>query len=448
MRKLAGWVFDAYDDIDGHILRSFYPTADAVPDLVKTAEHLDEERIRTLPDDLFALVLFEEGHKLKKYATIDAGNTTLSVLYLLKQAHLLPSEAVKVAANNLIAACQEQGIKVPEQLKVAAHSGTSMVSGKTQKPYAKGAKSKPITFSQAHSQKESEDSPQLGKHDAANDDVDQRTNMNSVQGSNFVEMPLFPGKEKQAAPEGVEVRTKQKSWRQAPYVDVTGWDPGAATASETVAPQQTLLDGHYPIDGYDQVKTASVYFTEHWKQFHPRDRHEYCVKLAARMEELGIRVPEDVARYGSTTYAADSDAYVESRRGWLHDEFKPALDMLVEKRAHVSPETFAEALSEFDDMSGLRWHWDVQIPDPWISTFGPSIEKLAEDNWVFDDGGAHIREVDLANLARNGGEFMQKAFGPEFFETFRRSPKATFEKQSKEIKIVLARAAMDARSFS
>ena len=172
--------------------------------------------------------------------------------------------------------------------------------------------------------------------------------MNSVRGTNYLQMPIISEKEKEktAAQEGAETRTKQKSWRQLPYVDVSGWDPAAAVDPETIPAEQTLLEGHYPIDGYDQVKTASVYFHDHWKQFHPRQRHEYCVKLASRMEELGLDVPDDISRYGSTTYAADADSWVEARKSWVQDEYKPALEMLLEKRAQVSPDTFAEALAD------------------------------------------------------------------------------------------------------
>jgi hypothetical protein len=521
MRKLAGYVFDTYDDVDGQVLRSLVPSTDDLPDFVKTASRLTEDQVNKVSDDHFALVMVDQGVKMKKYATVDKGNTVLSVMYLLKQAHLLPPLAVKIAAGNLIDACQHHQLAVPAQLKLAAETGLSPVSGKSQRPY-KNLKVSHIQFPNTETPNESTTNPQLGRHDAANADVDQRTNLKSIQGTNMLEVPPFPQKEKiktamalsegnplgrglqwskggpdmqgesatvrapeikpfgakeknsflggltppglqmglnnakktvggigsaigslikAAAPEGSTVVTKQKSWRQSPYVDMTGWDPAAVEAFEAKPAQQTLLDGVYPVDGYDQVKTASAYFEENWREFPPRKRHEYCVGLVERMEKLGMEIPEDVERYGSTTYASDVDAYVAARRSYAHEEFHPALDLLLEKRAQVSPETFAEALSEFDHISNLHYHWDAQVADPWRSTFGPSLEKIAEKEWCYDEQGIRIDEALLKHFAANGHGLIVKTWGADFAKEFQKSPKTFFMALPAPNKLLVARAA-------
>jgi hypothetical protein len=86
------------------------------------------------------------------------------------------------------------------------------------------------------------------------------------------------------------------------------------------------------------------------------------------------------------------------------------------------------------------------VADPWYSTFGPSIEKIAAENWVFDDGGARIDEEDLTNLAMNGGELLQAKFGPHFLRDFQKNPKTVFSSLPKPNQIVLARMAMDRHS--
>jgi hypothetical protein len=367
MRRLAGFVFDAYDDVDGQVLRATVPDANTVPDFVKTAARLTSDQINGLPDDRFALVLLDEGRKFKKYACVDKGNTALSVMYLLKQAHLLPPEAVKVAAGNLIGACENHGLDVPSHLKIAAKTGISPVSGRSQPLYAKNVKVSKVQFPGTEVPKESTTNPRLGQHDAGLDDLKDRTNAGGTQGNNTMALPVFSQKEKEktaswwmankgeeyadamkdpklvalhekhnrdfnhpevhkrlweltegkkdkkkektAAPEGASVITKQKSWRQVPYVDITNWDPGQATGEDTKSPEMTLLEGRFPIDGYDQVKTASVYFDEvkhDFRGFPPRQRHEYCVKLASRMAELGMEIPEDVARYAEVTFTTSS----------------------------------------------------------------------------------------------------------------------------------------------
>lgn len=533
MHRFAGYVFDPYDDTDGRVLRTFAPTPEDVPEIVKTAARLTPQDIQKTSDDHFALVLLDEGRKLKKYATVDRGNTALSVAYLLKQAHLLPKDAVKIAAKNLMAASNYYGLSIPYELKIAAVTGTSPVSGKSQKPYLNNVvnnKQAPLR----ENPQESSSNPQLGHHDGANADVDQRTNLGGTQGTNFMQVPrmtekehmdalppvektasmevshhtvmknakkdmhIAPGfvvkkgedliihpydHEKQAVPlenargqilyfshsqpeetmsklasfsqefladdkpigQAGDVRAfgRRQMTRETPYVDVSRWDPSAASYEDHAPPDQTLLEGKYPVDSYNQVKTASSYFQENWKNFHPRDRHEYCVKLAARMEELNMSVPEDIARYGSTTYASDVDGLVEQRRGLVDEEYLPALDTLLEKRAQVNPETFAEALAEFDKLAGLRWVWGVSVADPWATTFGASTEKIAAENWSWDQNGCRIGIDELENLARNGNELVTKSFGPDFAKQFQKNPKTVFESLPMPNQLVLARMAMD-----
>jgi hypothetical protein len=468
MTRLSGYVFDTYDDEDGQVLRAIVENQSHLPPFVKTASRLTEAQRNELPDDQFALILFDGTHKFKKYATVDKGNTALSVLYLLKQADSMPPEMVSTAARNLIGALGMYNMSVPDELVKAANKdntksiGTS-VPGKSQKPYLPGAKVQHMQYPEIlEDPKESHENPQLGRHDAAWDDVSQRTNVEGTPGSNFLELPSFPQKEKYKVAGQVfvgsdktpetpvqnifanQAHTKQQEWRESPYYDVSGWDPSSATAEST--PEKTLLNGHYPVDGYDQVKTASVYFSENWKDLGFRDRHTYCVKLATRMSELGMDVPDNISRYGSTTYAADVESYVESRRSYVHEEAHPALDMLLEKRAQVSPGVFAEALAEFDRLNDLNWHWDGKIADPWFSTFGPSLEKVASDNWRWDGVGTRISEEDLERLVRREYHRIVKNFGADFAKEFAKSPKSVFMSLPDPNKIILARFASDQHS--
>lgn len=438
MPRISSYVFDHHDDVDGQIVKSVFQSLADIPDFVKTAARLSESEIDSIPDDKFSLILLDGGAKFKKYATIDAGNTALSVLYLLKQAHLLPVDAVKIAACNLIGACQEHGLDVPEELIKAAEHGTGVSGKSTQRPY----KSQKVQKgSLPETPTESRENPQLGNADAAWFDVDERTNMNGTPGTNFMTIPAFSPKEKEKNAEAV---LRQRAWRQSPYYDASGWDPSSGEPEPSM-PSRTLIDERFPVDSFSQVKTASAYFNDNWKEFHPRQRHEYCVKLASRMEELGMLVPDEMARYGSSTYAADVDGYVGLRRSHVSEEFHPSLDLLLEKRAQVSPETFAEALAEFDNQTGLRWEWDGKIPDPWMSTFGPSFEKLAEDGWRWDKDGTRVSEEDLKVLARNGNDIVVKNFGEDFAKEFSKKPKEVFNSLPEPNKMVLARLASDRR---
>jgi hypothetical protein len=117
------------DDHDGAVLRSVYPTFEDIPETVKEAHSLSAEDRRTLPDDVFALVLLNNGESLRKYACIDEGSTVLSVAYFMKTAHKLPAEAQKTAAENLVTACGWYGLESPEPLqKIALGLGTALTA--------------------------------------------------------------------------------------------------------------------------------------------------------------------------------------------------------------------------------------------------------------------------------------------------------------------------------
>lgn len=126
MQKLSGLVLDVYDDQGGSILKEVYATAADLPESVKTAHLITQAEYARLPDVSFALVLEDGPVELKKFATIDEGNTVLSVVYFLKTAHKLPVEAQQVAASNLLQACSTYGFEPPEQLSKLALCGADV----------------------------------------------------------------------------------------------------------------------------------------------------------------------------------------------------------------------------------------------------------------------------------------------------------------------------------
>ena len=138
MDKLSGLVLDAYDDFDSGVLFSIMSdrSSDQLAGLVKEAHSITEEERAQLPDEAFALVLVDGSVEMKKFATIDAGNTALSVEYFLKTAHKLPEEAQKIAAQNLVAACGWYGLEAPEELTKVALGLNTLLVGATMGPGA------------------------------------------------------------------------------------------------------------------------------------------------------------------------------------------------------------------------------------------------------------------------------------------------------------------------
>jgi len=99
-------IFDFFDD-GGKILKSMVTDPSDLPEFVKTASSASQDD----PSNMFALVMVEDGEPLKKFATADAGNTWLSSLYFSVTKDRLPREAQKVAAANLLMACEHYEIE-------------------------------------------------------------------------------------------------------------------------------------------------------------------------------------------------------------------------------------------------------------------------------------------------------------------------------------------------
>jgi hypothetical protein len=211
--------------------------------------------------------------------------------------------------------------------------------------------------------------------------------------------------------------------------------------TQEVKAKYTLLEGEFPVDNYDQIKTAASYFLENYREFPPVVRHEYCLKLAQRAEELDVKLPNEIERYGAETYAPDLAMHLNQRKDFVPEEFHPILETLEKKAALVQPDTFAEALGTFDEMTGIDRYWDSRLADPYRATFGPSLSKIAEDDWNFTENGLYINEQDLKTLAYQHIEKVRKQFGQAFAAKFVGNPKAVFNKQTREIKILLARMA-------
>lgn len=110
-------ILDFTDD-GGALLKSIYPSVEDVPDFVKTAELVDASGASDLDDGHFALVVgLDDGTTLRKFSTVDLGNTFISALYLHTYGDQLPEELYKEAAANIEHAFEAFGFEMPEALK-------------------------------------------------------------------------------------------------------------------------------------------------------------------------------------------------------------------------------------------------------------------------------------------------------------------------------------------
>ena len=201
-----------------------------------------------------------------------------------------------------------------------------------------------------------------------------------------------------------------------------------------------LLYDKYPVDTYEQIVKAASYWREHYKEFTPEERKEYCENLSEKMATCLLPVPKDIQKYASKTYALDTELNVNSRKNYVPEEYHEVLDNLIEKIGQVTPQTYSNALKAFDDMFNLDKHYDVTLNDYIASTFGP--EKIAQDDsWRYSYNEVHIGEEHLNSL-KNEFYALKRMIGEDKAEQFIQHPKKTFETLDKDHKYIIGRLAM------
>ena len=411
--RTSGLILDVYDDYKGDVLRALYPTADVLPDFVKSAQCLSAEDHQRLPDDVFALVLKNEDQVLRKFACIDEGNTVLSVQYFLANAHKLPEEAQKIAAANLVTACSWYDIVVPEPLaKLADVTGTSCMP--YQEPTNKTVGTSKTVIKKAG----------LGHLVPGHKGETQNFGPEETEHSDYTH-----GKNPAKMPQARQIKA---------HCDVSSKTASAVVQTKEASTFALPSEKKYPLDSYVQIKTAGEYFEEYYKNFTPQHRHEYAANLIKRAGDVGLTMGDMALRYGALKYASHDDINVayelrDKACAW-DDNAREMLHELFEKRAELDPEVFAAALGEFDKAAELTHLYDAHVPDPYASTFG--FEKKA--NAVDVDEGA------LHKLARSKMAALQEKFASDFCEEFKRDPVGIFQSMPSEQQQILLKMANEA----
>lgn len=475
----TGSIIDFYDDPNGHVLKTKL-AEEQVPVFIKTAQFLGEQQRERLPDDVFALVMIDQGSKLRKYACVDKGNAALSVIYFLENKDKLPEEAQKVAAANLLTACKWYDIQPPAPLmKIAGpyHLGKKRGKDKTaglgtaanlgmQGLYVKGVLDEGLArHAKAVGPKASgmrSMMPKIGDLSGSNV-MPLSSDTEKTAGILQPDLPrardVIKGRGPAKRAERSALRDKLRSTHPAgkpflgdkmasvmyPYVDVTG--KSAPERFEKVAHQRFALvkegQNRFPIDSYGDVLEADRWFNDHGESLHPEDRRTMCTKLAARADEIGCKVTDYVKKYAGVGYAPDGEVRVavSTRMQYFQDD-SPERDMLhglMDKYAHVPPDVFCEAVRQFDEATGLDYHWDDGVYDPWYTTYG--FTKTAE--WEFSTHGDKINEERLKQVVNASYPYIKERFGDDMADSLKKSPVQIFDSLPLDTKRIIMRMAND-----
>ena len=391
----TGSIVDFYDDPSGTVLKTKLAFAQ-LPAYIRQADYQSEEKLAALPDDAFALVMVDQGHKIRKFACVDKGNTALSALYFLENKDKLPEEAQKVAAANLVEYCQAFQIEPPY-------------------PLCKVAAATPV-------KKKSAD----------------------LTGSAIMPLQSNPNKE---ADEDSQLKATDEKRAAALYVDITGKSP--APQFEKRAHSRYCLEklgqGRFPIDSYGEVLDANKWFEENGKSLHPQERREYCTKLAARAGELHISVTDNIRKYAGKNFAPADDvrASVCTRMQFWADDApeRDTLSGMLDKYASASPDQFCQELTAFDVKTGLDQYWDEYIVDPVACVFG--LEKTAE--WLWEQGADRLTEDQLHIGVHDSQKInaLKAKFGPDLAGEIVEKPSEVFDSLPLDSKRIIARILND-----
>lgn len=483
--RLSGLVLDVYDDFRGDVLRSIFPSREAVPSLIKEGHDLSSEERRLLPDDVFALVLVDGQEHMRKFACTDPSNTALSVLYFLKNAHKLPEEAQKTGADNLAQACSWYGLDdLAKEAGLMDWAAKGALTHAAKNPLSTMQHALTVPSLVKGTQGEIQNRMGAIRHLEGNGvGVATPEQVNHVLGkqAELTGTQLMPlqGKDGQSPTPAKTVINKTGAMGRlvtspaaglqkdeeclAPNVEsVSGKNPEHAPQMKALKPHVDVsgksapvhmtekkasryaLDGRYPLDSFSQVQSAVGYFDEYFSSFSPEERREYAQNTVKCAAALDIPVSEAMQKYASNDYAPRGEIKMalDSRRALIDKQGMSILNILQEKTAEVSPEIFCATLREFDRERGLEAYYDRDVFDPYFSTYGAKTATV-RDNWSYIDGNVYLSAAELKQVVKTRVPSIVQTFGEKFMDEFRKDPITIFESLPRDQKRMIASMTVD-----
>ncbi len=428
---LSGVILDIYDDPSASVLREKLAGSE-LPEALGDSSLVGPDDLARMPDRLFALVATNGDEVVRKYAMIDAPHVTTSIIYFLEKGHLLPETAQKTAARNLMAACEWYDLQPPEELTKRAgllDAGLGVLDVKSRLG---------STMERSRSAMDGFRAAQAGLSS------EQQTKRADLTGTEMMPMSgsisTWPDPRNTAKGSSSSSSSKRAGWEHAG--DITEHHPTTkkASASRFCVPSE----GRYPIDSYEEVKTASAYFEDHWSKFDLESRREYAVNLSERLDELGLPAGSHLMKYAGHAYGPNIDVELVTRirnyEGTGHEE---GYQVLLEKRAMTPPHVMVEMLHELDVVSGAAEKYEAPLGfrDPFQAVYG----KIAEEkkSWSWSEGNEYVNDNMLMDLALNRYQSLDRAFGMDVRKSFQKDPIGVFTSMPDPQKVVIARLAAD-----
>ena len=155
----------------------------------------------------------------------------------------------------------------------------------------------------------------------------------------------------------------------------------------------------FPIDTLDDTQKSIQAFRKAAFDLPARERYETALRLQTRLLEFGRPPDPGLSKVASFQPNPAFMTHVAARKDMLKDdESRQTLDTFSKVAGAIPPVHRAMALEEFDRKTGLAWHWDRRIRNPWDSCF-ISKEAGAEAGEKTITKQALVRLIDSGKLS-------------------------------------------------
>lgn len=196
----------------------------------------------------------------------------------------------------------------------------------------------------------------------------------------------------------------------------------------------------YPIDTEGQVKRASEYFDEYYRDFTIDDRRMFAQSVAARAEELDVSVGSTIAKFAGNEYGPHIRAELQGRILALEGTGKEAsYQVLLESLNETPPIVMYDMLKMADEDSGMDAGYGRPVTgfkDPLSAVFGAPEKPI----YTWCAKGAYVTEEQLRSFSKLVPD-LDKVIEKDFSVKFVDDPVGTFDKLPEPKKIVIARLA-------
>ena len=372
--SIAAAILDFYDDAQ-HELMSKVASPAAIGDTPITI--LTPEERGRLPDSEFGLVfLTRHASVLRRYPVNDPGNAWLSSQYFANTHKKLAFPARFIAASYIKQACE--AYDVPTSNAVDAYAARADEADIQSNTFCEG----------------SESSWMLRKL------AQRELSMDKTASQSFDMLADLPNEH---------------------FALVLRDGDGS------IIRKYAMPDAHH-------VKTAAAYFDKYAMDLAPEHRHQFATSVQSRAAELDVDVSDSelLQKWASRDWNPHIGAHLEQRKSLLpqDDRAKDVLNKLAASIGETTPEDMAQALSTFDQSTGLSRYYDRGLADPYAS----AMSKTAE-SWSAEVDGQTITTADLRKVADSPK--LASYLGSSFAGQFKKDPEAIFESLPTPEKIVI-----------